>query len=793
MAYGWDEEVRADSPASRFRLGDAARSTTAADTVGGTAGSVRGTVTFGQASLVESDADGAALFNGVDGYVLIADRAGVKVTANGAVEAWIYPTSYRDARSQGGCIYDGGAREPIIRFANALDGRILVRINSVGDIVTSLSTIPLNVRTHVRVTFTTSGTTTAKIYFNGSDVTGTVTAQTITSNALGKCIGAADQGATNFFAGTIDEASIYNASTPSQQRARAHFRAAFPIATSQARRLPWLDQTFASTARTLLRINKPNSVRVDDLICVELRLNSTSVTPDHADFRLSALQTNTTASKNHELGFLWHRVRADDPATWDITWGGSSLTSEAVVFVVRGAPTAGDPVNVIAGAASSSATTTLPFASPTATVRGLAITLWSRFASSGFPNQPDFWHMGAGITGGTASVGSFERFQHGAYKLPYMTNFTGGSDAWTTLQLVIADGGAQLPTSNVAVGLDGVNSPNNRGSPGWPDGYTPALAIGSNCVRVDFGPSMSQANSDAEFSDAARRGMRVLPLFWTNAQISTINKATFAASVGSFVARYGPGGSFWNSRTDGYLAPEYIELFNEPYGPWFVGTVEPDHYADIYIQSVRAGRASNSRCKYLIAGVDQFYQSGWRPWIAPLFTAQPTLGQYIDGVTVHLYGTRPLDLAWAGNYFEWPQIESLAPDLYSRGVDIGGAVKFWVTEYGLTTTSDTAAPNYGVSEADQASQYLDAMRIFFGRWPDLLGGIFSYRYRDGVTDTRENRWGIVHNDGTVKPAYNALAAAQTTLSPGLLVAPPVSPRRPARSPSFRPTRLPARR
>ena len=790
MAYGWDEEVRADSPASRFRLGDARGSSTTADTVGGAAGSVRGTVTLGQPSLVESDTDGAALFDGSTGFVLVADRAGVKATSNGGISFWITPTAYTDNRGLPGFIYDGGAREVCVKWAAALDGRITVRVNGVGDVCTSLTTLPLGVKAHVEILLTYSASTvTARIIVNSSDVTGTVTGQTVTPNALGKCIGAADQGAGNFFAGTIDELAIYNAATITHQRARARFRAAFSIATTSARRVPHLDQVLASAARTKLTI--PNVGKVGDLVCVAAKLNSTTVTPGHRDFTLAGLQTNTTASKQHEIAFLWHRVAPGDPSSWDITWDGSSITCEADISVVRGAPLSGDPVNVIAGAANSSAGTSVPFAGPTATVRGLAICAWSRFSASGPPSQPDFWHYGAG-NGSGSSVGTWERPQHGAYKLPYMTNFTGGSDAWTTLQLVIADGGVQIPRTNLALGLDGVNSPNNRGNPGWPDGYTPALGIAANHVRTDFGPGMSQANADAEFADAAARGMRVLPVISQYQQISTIDKAAFAAYVGTFCARYGPGGAFWSGRSDGYLAPEFIEVFNEPWGTWFVVNVEPDHYADLYIQAVRAGRAANSRCKFLIAGIDRYFQTAWQPWFSAIFTAQPTLAQYVDGVTVHLYGTKPLDLSWWGNYSEWPQVESIAPDLYARGVDIGGAVKFWITECGFTTTSNASAPDYGVSEADQASQYLDALRIARGRWADLVAGLFPYRYRDGSTDTRENRWGVVRNNGTTKPAYTALQSALPTFSPGLIAATASSPRRPTRLLARRPTRIPTR-
>ncbi|HZV74588.1 MAG TPA: LamG-like jellyroll fold domain-containing protein [Conexibacter sp.] len=760
MSYGWNEEVLADSTSARFRLGDAGASTTAADAIGGAAGTVRGGVTFGQASLVESDADGAALFNGIDGYISVANRPEISVLTQGGFEAWIVATSYRDRSNLGGCIMDGGARELILLFAPSLDGTLLLRVNSVGNICTSLGTVPLNARTHVAVTINPY-----KILINGSDVTGPTTAQTITANALPFCIGAADGGASNFFQGTIDEASVYTAATPTRQRFRAHYNAAFGVPKTYARSLPWLDQTFASSARTLLRVSNPAGAKVGDLLCLALKLHSTTVTPSNANWTTPAggLQTNTTASKSHELVFMWHRIRADDPATWDITWDGSSLTTEAWCRVVRGAPASTEPVNIIAGASLTSAGTTIPFGGAIATGRGLAICIWASFGSDGFPNQPDDWHYGAGLSGGVAAVGSFEREQLGAGRIPYMTSFTGSStDAWTTLQVVINDGGIQQPFVNPIIGLDGVNSPNDRANPGWPDGYTPALAIGANFIRTDFGPGTSQSDSDAEFADAAARGMRILPIIWQKQQISTIDATAFCNYVGAFVARYGPGGTFWARRTDGYLAPEYIEPFNEPWGWWYTTVVEPAAYASLHIQAVRAGRASNPRCKYLLAGIDRYWTARvggrWADWFAPMFAAQPTLGQYADGITVHLYGTHPLDLAWWGNYAEWPQLESIVPDLISRGLDIGGAVKIWATECGFNTASNTGASDYGVSEANQASMYTDALRLFFGRWSDLMSGVFFYRYRDGTTDNASGRWGIVHNDGTDKPAKTALTA-----------------------------------
>lgn len=769
--WGWDDEIRADAPASRWRLGDARGSSTAADTVGGTAGSVRGSLAFAQPSLVPADADGAAAFNGIDSFVLIADRAGVKVMNNGAIEFVITVTRYTDSRGLAAFIYDGGARELCVKFAAALDGRITLRVNSVGDIVTSLSTIPLGVPTHVRILITTSGgVTSGRIVINSSDTTGTVTPQTITPNALGKCIGAADQGASNFFNGTIDELSIYNAVTPTLQRARAHYRAMFGVPTTYGRTLPWLDQTFPLTARSVFRVLRTRGMKVGDVIVLGVQINSLTEVPSHPDWTLpnGGLIPNSTAGKNHELGLLWHRIGANDPDYWDVALS-SSLTCEGGARVVRGLPLTGDPIAAILGAASTVAQTSVPFGGAITAERGLTMTLWARYSPSGFPSQPDHWHYGFGQGGNRATVGSFERQQLGPGKLPYMTNFAGGSDAWTSLQVVFKDGRQQNPAINLMIGLDGVNSPNDAGNRGWPDGYTPALAIGARYVRVDFGPGWTQANADAEFADAARRGMRVLPLFWpgNGVQLSTVNKTTFANAFAAFCARYGPGGAFWQNRRDGYLAPIYFEHGNEPYGVWFVNSVEPDQYALLHKQAVIAARAANPRCKFLLACADYYYDArrgGWNDWITPMFAAVPDLAAYTDGFTVHLYGTSPLDLAkWANNW-EWPQVDSLAVTLAARGFDIGGQHKFVISEFGFNTASNQGAGDYGMTEADQASQHLAAQRIIYGRWCDIVSGWFIYRYRDGTGDDKEGRVGIVRNDGTDKPAKLALAATVSSFT-----------------------------
>lgn len=513
------------------------------------------------------------------------------------------------------------------------------------------------------------------------------------------------------------------------------------------------------SARTSITISRQASWQPGDVVTVWAMLRSGTVVPTLPGFTQIGRQVNLTSSRTHQLVAFWRR---DDGtgSSWTMSWDGSSITCDWGGRAWRGCPPTGSPIDGYASAASATTVGAIPYAPATLTGTGTVLWLVASYQTS-YPDQPAQWFYGA--NNGDGYVRAFE-YPFGVRGLtPSPAPNSQASDAWTSMTFALRDGARSDPAYDIPFGLDGINSPNNGG---WPGGYDDAVELGVNHLRIDFGPGDTQLERDTEFADAAANGLRVLPVISQYQRLSTIDKAAFATYVGAFVARYGPGGTFWAGRSDGELAPEWIELFNEPYGWWFYGTVEPADYADVYIQSVVAGRAANPACKYLIACTDRYNASGWQPWVAPMFTAQPTLGNYIDGVTLHEYGFSPLNLAYWGNYQQWPQIESIMTDLAARGVN----VKAWITEFGFTTCTNAASPDYGVGEALQASQILRALHLFHGRWSDLVGGTFLYRYRDGPADSREDRWGIVNYDGTRKPAFDALRSALPLYVSGLPVA-----------------------
>jgi hypothetical protein len=106
-----------------------------------------------------------------------------------------------------------------------------------------------------------------------------------------------------------------------------------------------------------------------------------------------------------------------------------------------------------------------------------------------------------------------------------------------------------------------------------------------------------------------------------------------------------------------------------------------------------------------------------------------------------------------------------SPSLRSVMVDNGdGAKQIWATEFGAPT--DGPAGSH-VSEGSQANMIADA----YDTWStyDWGGPLFAYQGRDlGTnTNTRENFFGLLHNDFTEKPAYEAYkSAASDPASPG---------------------------
>ncbi len=259
---------------------------------------------------------------------------------------------------------------------------------------------------------------------------------------------------------------------------------------------------------------------------------------------------------------------------------------------------------------------------------------------------------------------------------------------------------------------------------------------------------------------ARASGITILPIVGYAPSWTTPGDATdYATFVAAAVARYGPG-------TTANL--QWWELWNEPYYAyaWAGHTPEPEAYARDVLAAAQAAKAQAPTVKLLVAAEDaDVAQAGgstpWEmSWIDDMFTAVPTLGHWVDGVSVHPYGDDPaLALASPGGYLdankEWAfqRIDSIRARFLAHGVNL----PFWITEEGWST--------WEVSEATQAQDYADLIPQVRARpW---VRALFPYCLREFNAHPTDNQpqYGLLkYGSWQPKPAFAVLEEGLKTLA-----------------------------
>ncbi|MGD0453276.1 MAG: beta-galactosidase [Solirubrobacteraceae bacterium] len=266
-------------------------------------------------------------------------------------------------------------------------------------------------------------------------------------------------------------------------------------------------------------------------------------------------------------------------------------------------------------------------------------------------------------------------------------------------------------------------------------------------------------NFDHLIAETKAAGITVLPILgyapsWT----TPTNAAAYAEFVAAAVARYGPG-------TSANL--QWWELWNEPYFSyaWDNKTPEPEAYARDYLAAAEAAKSVAPTVKLLIAAdyQESAQTGGTSPhefnWVSDMFTAVPTLGKWIDGVSVHPYGGDPsLPLKEAGGYLDtsgqwgFQRINTIREKFLAHGVN----VPFWITEEGWST--------WEVSEATLAHNYTDLLTQIKARpW---VRALFPFGLREDDPHPTNNQPGFgLLKYGTLAPksGWTALEAGFKTL------------------------------
>ncbi|HEX5307728.1 MAG TPA: cellulase family glycosylhydrolase [Solirubrobacteraceae bacterium] len=306
---------------------------------------------------------------------------------------------------------------------------------------------------------------------------------------------------------------------------------------------------------------------------------------------------------------------------------------------------------------------------------------------------------------------------------------------------------------------------------GWGAEALPTIAsemntLGVNWAREDLSwsdveshPGVFDWSSFDQIVYAAQaRGITILPIVgYAPSWASPTDATDYAAFVKAAVERYGPG-------TRANLP--WWELWNEPYFSyaWDGKTPEPEAYAHDVVAAAQAAKSVAPSVKLLVAadytGETQIGSTKTETsWIDDMFSAEPSLGNWVDGVSVHPYGGNPaLPLAKPGAFEdtekEWAfqRIDDIRAKFLAHGVN----VPFWITEAGWS--------NGVLSEATQAQFYANlAPQIAARPW---VRALFPYCLREfEASGGKESEFGLLkYGSWEPKPAFFALQKDFATLS-----------------------------
>jgi hypothetical protein len=244
--------------------------------------------------------------------------------------------------------------------------------------------------------------------------------------------------------------------------------------------------------------------------------------------------------------------------------------------------------------------------------------------------------------------------------------------------------------------------------------------------------------------------------------------AAQAQALASWAAAFGPGGSFWSTRTDGYLAVKQIEFGNETsynyqYGDsWDSASYvqRAQSYALMFkaAQAAIQGAGGNPQVGLLAQGEDG--GTGSTNWASNMFAAVPNLASLVAGWVIHPYG---------------PSWQSRINKMHSELASVGApsTTPIFVTEYGIASDNgNNLSDNYGwptnLTYSQAASDLQGAISGMHSTYPNLAQ-IMLYQGSDnsapGTTTNRESYFGAVQADGSSKGAMTTVVQSEIASAP----------------------------
>lgn len=233
-----------------------------------------------------------------------------------------------------------------------------------------------------------------------------------------------------------------------------------------------------------------------------------------------------------------------------------------------------------------------------------------------------------------------------------------------------------------------------------------------------------------------------------------------------------------NPKDFGYFAGEvasrykdtiiYWEIWNEPnYTFFWKPKPNIENYAAVLKESYIAIKKANPAAVVLnggLAATGNEIDGSISPidFIRTLYVQKAN--QYFDAVSLHPY-TYPALPSYRAWWNRWQQIVPIHQLMVTNG---DGEKKIWITEFGVPTggPGEAYAANqlrefrYGVDFMYENSQryLMTEATNFYRQHIDWMGPFFWYSLKDSSNerDTTENFFGLLHYDGSKKPAYDLL-------------------------------------
>ncbi len=298
-------------------------------------------------------------------------------------------------------------------------------------------------------------------------------------------------------------------------------------------------------------------------------------------------------------------------------------------------------------------------------------------------------------------------------------------------------------TGPLAIGIDG-------GYSGWwPEEVEFRTALNAAVTRHEWDPTQPVDDQDDFMLEATTEVHTRIHAVLGGNELG--DPGHYEEWVIAFIRRYGVGGSFWSEHPSldaSHYAITTFELGNEPY----FGGMSVSEYAETVRPTLEAVKQLGLPAKMI---VPSYIYDKDTHWIDGLYQRIPDFNSLFYAFADHpyWYGHAPSDTSDGNSPFG--RIETLRAKMAEHGA---GDKPIFLTEYGESTAN---CGEECVSEAVQAEHIREMIEAVVSHkdWGVELLSIYQLHDWSTDSDSREQQFGLLRQDGTPKPAYAIARAA----------------------------------